>query len=281
MGKNKSNIGLIILSLILMIAVFGLSGYIIYDKILNADKTTVTAIGTTQSTGIEITESTESTESRTNNEVNGDHNAFDKASEIEFISTELQVVIDELSWIGIVRSFPNQKGDGTMTLETNINLLDDEQSRQLFIMEYILRDKENYKKFIVLDGETDEVSDNSPTEEFTNAYLAYDDFNSVYKTFFGIDFDLSKALKSNKSFDENDDYVYYPNRRYGANGLHVDSIKASEVIYDESTNTYTASIELYNSERLSSTIGSNITNAELMYTKDNNGNIILMSFILR
>lgn len=280
MEKNKSYSRLIVLVLILMLAVLGLGGYIIYDKVLSIDEKVVTEVGVN---GLEDKINGGEEEDKINNNVNLDKNIFDREAEIDFINNDSQIqsVLEELNWIGIVSGFAYQKEDGTMTLKTNVNLLEDEEARQMFVMEYILNNPENYEKFTVLDAMTHEIIGGSPTQEFTSSYLKYDDFNLVYKSFFNADFDLSKAHTSDTFLDESGDYVYYINRRYGANGLYAEQGKATEVIYDETTNTYTASIEIVNSERLADTIGSSITNAEIIYNKDNNGNIILISFILR
>lgn len=54
----------------------------------------------------------------------------------------LMILVDGIDSWGNVKNFELRK---------NINLIEDEENRQLFVMEYILTYQDNYNKFIILD----------------------------------------------------------------------------------------------------------------------------------
>ena len=205
-----------------------------------------------------------------------DNVSFDESAELISINERLTEVGSPFGWIVIVDGINNQK-DGKYSVSYETNLLDNYSYRQLFVMEYILSNTSNYDKFIVLSAFDNSKIDSSPTDDFTLAYIKYDEYNSYYKSLFGEDFDMSKAKKSNTSYDS--EYVYYDNRRAGSNGVYVPMIQASGVTYNDGV--YTANVKVTYSTRASELIGKEENTAVIEYTKDINDNIIFKSFILK
>lgn len=201
---------------------------------------------------------------------------FNEEEELKEVNDLLSEVGTPLGWLIIVNGIDNMDSDGNYQISRNKDLLADISSRQLFTMEYILSYQNKHSDFVVLAVPSNEVTDDSPTADFTLAYLDYDDFNSYYQKFFEKDFDNSKALKGNTKYDE--DYVYYENRRAGSNGVYVSMMTSSSIKYDN--NEYQASIEITYSTRAANLIGKETDYGTLKYTKDINNNLILKSFSL-
>ena len=168
--------------------------------------------------------------------------------------------------------------------DENYDLLSSNENRQLFIMEYILKNEENYKNFVLIDSMTgNEISEGYPTDEFTIAYYPYKLFNIEYKKFFNEDFDvynMKKLPNEQYKYDKSNDYVYYYNRRSDSNGKYVSNMTVEDTIYDEETKEYTSSINMIYSERLATEIGSTSGKATIIYTIVNE-NYILKSFIVK
>lgn len=202
---------------------------------------------------------------------------FNEDEEIVLINNKLSEVGTSLGWIVIVDGINNQDRNGNYVLSYNKNLLENYGYKQLFVMEHILSNPSNYDKFIVYSSNDSELYEASPTDEFTEAYLIYKEYNVYYKSLFGEEFDNNKAKKGNISFDQ--DYVYYENRRFGNNGIYVSMILATNVEYDD--DIYTASVTLTYSTRASELVGATEDKAIIEYTKDINRNIILKSFSLK
>ncbi len=162
------------------------------------------------------------------------------------------------------------------------NYLSSLENKQLFAMEYILKDEKNNKDFTVLDVITNEVVKDFPTSQMTLAYYPYSLYKNVYKKIFNEDFDISKKVKSpnNNNYDNIDDYVYYDNKRPGANGLSIDKIVIDSNSYDDATKKYTLNVTLTYSAALADSIKSNTDKAEII-CYENDDNIVLESFIIR
>ena len=205
-----------------------------------------------------------------------DNVSFDGSAELISINERLTEVGSPLGWIVIVDGINNQK-DGKYNISYDVNLLDSYSNRQLFVMEYILSNTSNYDKFTVLSAFDNSKIESGPTDDFTLAYIKYDEYNSYYKSLFGEDFDMTKAKKGNTSYDS--EYVYYDNRRAGSNGVYVPMIQASGVTYNDGV--YTANVKVTYSTRASELIGKEESSATLEYTKDINDNIIFKSFTLK
>ena len=203
--------------------------------------------------------------------------SFNHDEEVNLLDSKLKEVGSSLGWMAISSSFDNQGSDSMLSPKRGVNLLEKESDKQLFTMEYILTFKDNYDKFVVLSGFTNEVvEDEDPVADATIAYIEYDEFNKYYKSLFGKDFDNSKAMKGNTSYDK--DYVYYFNRKSGANGLYVPSIKVVDVSYDKGE--YSSSVKLIYSTTLAERIGKVEDNATIKYTKNKDNDIIINYFAL-
>lgn len=208
-----------------------------------------------------------------NSEVNVN---FNEDEEIVLLNSKLAEVGSPLGWIVIVSGVNNQDNDGNYIINFEDDLFNNYEYRQLFVMEYILSNSINYDKFIVLDMEGT-VIEESPTSDFSYAYLEYDEYNGYYKSLFGEDFDMSKAVKGNTSYDKT--HVYYENKRAGSNGVYVPMIQASDVEYNKGN--YIANVIVTYSTRASELVGASEDTAIIEYTKDINDNIIFKSFTLK
>lgn len=202
---------------------------------------------------------------------------FDRDKELEIINDKLVEIGSPMGWIIIVDGINNQDSNGNYIISYDSNLFDNYVYRQLFVMEYILSDKNNYNKFKVISAFDNSIIYGSPTDDFTLAYMNYDEYNSYYKSLFGEDFDLSNSKKGNSSYD--DEYVYYENRRAGSNGVYVPMIQAYNVSYNDEV--YTAEAVVTYSTRASELFGEEESNIVIEYIKDINDNIILRSFTLK
>jgi len=200
---------------------------------------------------------------------------FNEDEELTKVNDLLSEIGAPLGWLIIVNGIENQNDEGIYELQRNTNLLKDIKSKQLLTMEYILSYQNKHSDFIVLEVPSNKITNSSPTEDFTLAYLKYDDFNAYYKDLFGEDFNNSKAKKGNTEYDK--DYVYYENRRAGSNGVYVPMMNATDVSYN---NEYIAKIEITYSSKASNLIGKEQDTGTLAYTKDINNNIILKEFKL-
>lgn len=222
-------------------------------------------------------------EANTNTEVDNNKTSFNEVEERENLNTNIKDIERSLGWLAVVSSIENYNAGGDYEVVTNKDFLEDISNRQLFVMEQILNNTDSYKDFIVLNGfsleETDELD---PTDETSISYYPYDLFNIEYKKYFGEDFKVSKAKVSNSKtkYDSDSNYVYYENKRSGANGLYVSSITIENVEYDTNTKTYTASISLNYSERAIQNLGIDSNQATLSYLRDNDS-IILKSLIVK
>lgn len=202
---------------------------------------------------------------------------INKEEELELINDKLAKVGSSLGWLVIVDGINNQSEDGTKyNISYGTDLLKEDNNKQLFTMEYILQLGNDNDKFIVLSGFDNSVVEDSPTDDYTIAYLDYDTFNSYYKDFFGDDFDITKQTKGNTSYDK--EYVYYNNRRAGSNNVYVPMITSSNVEYKDKV--YTADIEITYSTRAGELIGRDSDTGTITYTKDINDNIIFKTFTL-
>lgn len=201
---------------------------------------------------------------------------FNEDEEIQLLNDKLSVIGSPLGWTIIVDAINNQDRNGNYVVSFNEDLLDNYKYRQLFVMEYILSNTNNYDLFTVIDMNGN-VIDEMPTSEFTLAYLEYDKYNGYYKSLFGEDFDNSKAMNGNTSYDET--HVYYDNRRAGSNGVYVSMIQASSVEYEEGV--YTSNVNVTYSTKASELTQASMDTAVIEYTKDINNNIIFKSFALK
>lgn len=202
---------------------------------------------------------------------------FNEDKEIEFLNDNLSEVGSSLGVLVLMTGIDNSNSDRSFKLEKNIDLLENEENRQLFVMEYILTYQNNYDKFIVLDSDEKVVLSNAvPTDSNTIAYLKYEDFNFYYNKLFGNDFNLSDSIKGNTLYDAK--YVYYPNKRNMLDGLYVPMISALNIKYED--NYFVADVKVYYSEMIRKIIGYEYDMATLIYSKNGNGDMLLNSFVL-
>ena len=182
-----------------------------------------------------------------------------------------------MGWIVIVDGINNQDRNGNYNISFDKNLFDNYGYRQLFVMEYILSNEDNYDLFTVLDNNDNEIDD-MPTDDFTKAYLKYDKYNEYYKDLFGEDFDISRAKKGNTKYDKN--YVYYDNRRSGSNGVYVSMIQADSIDCDVD-GVYSGTVKVTYSTSASELVGIEEDTAVIEYTKNINGDIKIKSFVVK
>jgi len=232
-----------VLLFIIGILCFAIAGYIIYDDFFGVHKEGIT---------------------------------FYEDEEIEVLNNKLKEIGSPLGWIIIVDGINNQDSSGKYNISFNEDLFDNYGYRQLFVMEYILSTEDNYNLFTVLDMNGKKIDD-LPTSDFTLAYLKYDEFNDYYKSLFGEDFDNTKAMKGNTSYDKK--YVYYDNRRAGSNGVYVSMVQADEVEYVDGI--YRGNVTVTYSTGASELVGNSEDKAVIEYTKDINDSIIFKSFTLK
>ena len=143
-------------------------------------------------------------------------------------------------------------------------------------MEYILSYPDNQDKFITLSAGDYTKIEESPTSDFTLAYLDYKTFNNYYKDLLGEDFKLDKAKKGGTEYDKEN--VYYDNRKPGSNGVYVSMITSDKVEYKDKS--LVAEIKVTYSTRAAENLGVETNKGIIKYTKNSDNNIILKSFIL-
>ena len=203
---------------------------------------------------------------------------FNEDEEIEVLNDKLSEIGSPLGWTVIVDGINNQDDNCNYVITFNEDLLDNYEYRQLFVMEYILSNTNNYDLFTVFDMDGKKIED-SPTGEFTFSYIDYTDFNDYYLSIFGENFDMNRANKGDLLLSYSDNYVYYDNRRAGSNGVYVSMIQADGVEYEDGV--YRSTVTVTYSTRASELIGEEESTAIIEYTKDINNNIILESFTLK
>ncbi len=187
-------------------------------------------------------------------------------------------VVGPLGWLVVIDTFVDGR------VKYDVDYLGSMNNRQLFVMEYILRDENSHGDFVVLSSDGKSIlEDGSPVSQATYAYYPYDKFNVMYKKFF--DRDFSKADKAISyggytEYDSNDDYIYYVNRRSGANGLGVTEMKILEKVPNDDGGNYTAKVEITYSERLASNLKMNSSKGEIIY-HISDGRVIMDSFMLK
>lgn len=203
---------------------------------------------------------------------------FNEDEELLVINDKLIEIGSPLGWIIIVDGINNQDENGNYNISFGVDLLKKYEYRQLFVMEYILSNSNNYKLFNVFDMNSNEIED-VPTSDFTFSYIDYNDFNEYYLSLFGDNFDMNKANKGDLLLPHSNNYVYYDNRRSGSNGVYVSMIQASSVKYKDGI--YIATGDVTYSTRASELVGTDTDSAVIEYTKDIDNNIILKSFVLK
>lgn len=191
--------------------------------------------------------------------------------EKETLTTEIKNVSKNFGYILLLDSIDNYNKGGKYEPEKDKNILSSTSYKQIFVMEQILFDTNNYKDFIVLDSNGEETEEDVlPTENTAISYYPYDKFNKEYKKYFDGDFAYSSSLKgvTNNKYD-NERYVYYPNRRAGLNGMGLSDIIINKITYDNKNNEYSAYIKINYNNTTKSITGMDSSTGILKYTRTN------------
>ncbi len=200
-------------------------------------------------------------------------NQFDEITEVNVLLDDMGM--DNVDILLVLNSIDNFYKNGKYEIDRDVNILDKVSNRQLLIMENIISDGD-ILSFVVLgsDGKT-VLSSSDVTGDATYAYYPYDKFNVEYKKLFGEDFDRRKAKTSgnDNEYDNNSDYVYYENRRSGANGLSGDVV-IDKIGYDSDGDCLKAEMTVNYSARMSDNLGYSSDDMVLEYKKDKDNRVI-------
>ena len=257
--KSKSNLGVLLIA----VAIILLGGFGIY---------------TLKNQEVDL----DNNKTKDNNSIKEDNSDFNETIETEYLNNKLEEIKSSLGFIAIITSIDKYNAGGDYITKKNKNLLEETSDKQLFVMEQIITNKENYKNFIILNtiGEVDkEIMD--PVTETTIAYYPYNLFITEYKKYFNDTFQIEnrKVSNLNNTYDKDENYIYYENRKAGLNGLSITKITINSISQNNS-NQYQANITLHYSERLSNMLGVNSEIAKLTYQKEQD-NIKINSYILK
>ena len=257
--KSKSNLGVLLIAVaIILLGGFGI--YILKNQEVDLDNN----------------------KTKDNNSIKEDNSDFNETIETEYLNNKLEEIKSSLGFIAIITSIDKYNAGGDYITKKNKNLLEETSDKQLFVMEQIITNKENYKNFIILNtiGEVDkEIMD--PVTETTTDYYPYNLFITEYKKYFNDTFQIEnrKVSNLNNTYDKDENYIYYENRKAGLNGLSITKITINSISQNNS-NQYQANITLHYSERLSNMLGVNSEIAKLTYQKEQD-NIKINSYILK
>ena len=224
---------------------------------------------------ISFGDKSQSTNTTTDEDVSQEDNSDD--DNMDFNSF-LSSVSGSLGHLVVIHTLP-QYGE-----RKNNDYLKNVDDRQTFVMEYILTDASSEKNFVKINGSNNQKDDSLDVRhETTIAYYPYNLFNNEYKLLFGEDFKAAERITSvggTNEYDESENYVYYINRRAGFNGFNVSDMSVEKTIYDDTNNSYTATVNMTYSDRLSENLGVKSEKAEIVYSVSNSS-IILKSFIIK
>lgn len=207
---------------------------------------------------------------------------FDSVAERDSFNQDLKEIESSLGFIAILTSIDKYNAGGDYVTKKDVNLLEDNKEKQLFVMEQIVRNTENDKNFVILNmnGEVDkEIT--TPTTEGSIAYYPASLFESVYHKYFEGNFSIEQREVSSyqNKYDQDSNYVYYNNRRAGMNGLTVSSITV-EKVEKSSDGMYLAHITLHYSSRAVELLSVDSDTAELVYQRDEDG-IKIQSYMIK
>lgn len=184
--------------------------------------------------------------------------------------------------LGIV-AIESDVNTGNYVIKKGEDLLKSTFNRQLFVMEKIASDSNNYGNFVILDmnGEVD-IEGVDPTMDGTIAYYPYDLFKDVYAKYFEESFSLENRKLStfNNKYDKDSNYIYYDNRRSGRNGIGI--IDVTDISVDMvGIDQYEASVILHYSDNLAQMLGVDKEKAYFSYHKDSDKHVKLDSYIFK
>ena len=184
---KKLNIFCIIIGIICLLV----AGYIVTDKIL-----------VTEDNKIEISEE----------------------KELKDINNHLSKIGSPLGWLIVKEGIDSQDDNGKYSPKYNYNYLEKYENRQLFVMEYILSYQDDIDSFTVLSAGDQSVVEDTPTSDFTLAYLDYKIFNKYYKELLGEDFKITKGKMGNTKYDKDNKSGKSTLSSSGAYGVLFDGV---------------------------------------------------------
>ena len=133
------------------------------------------------------------------------HKQYNPIGEVGDFNKYLNDNIIEFNSI-IINSYLENNTIDDIDLLTNKNKI-------LFTFKHILKDENNYNKFLVLDTKKFDKVDKKPTEKDVLAYMYYSDFKNEYESLFNEELNIKDRDIStyNTDFDKTNLYVYYKN----------------------------------------------------------------------
>lgn len=207
-------------------------------------------------------------------------NDFDAISEKESFNNDLESIEKNLGLLVILNSVHNYNDGGKYEPDKGKNLIGDVSDKQLFVMEQILLNTSNYSKFVILDTEgKEEISGVTPSDEYILAYYPYDLFNIEYKKYFNDNFDIDNRIKSNinTKYDNDDNYIYYENKKLGLNGVGITKMEVNDISYDDKSNVYTSNVKINYTDRAKNLLNVDSHDGIIKYVRDKD-NLYLVSF---
>ena len=196
------------------------------------------------------------------------HKEYNPVNELGDFNQYLYDNINEFNGI-IINSYLENN-----TLD-NIDLLNN-KNKILFTFKHILKDENNYNKFLVLDNKKFENIDKDPTNKDVLAYMYLSDFKSEYEKLFNEELDIKDRDISiyNTDFDKTNLYVYYKNNNT--------KYKISDILCNKNTidDNYviTANIKIEFNDELKKKIKKDYVEATMQYTYLANDVVQLISF---
>lgn len=251
MEERKSNTGLAVLITVLVIAVLGLTGFIVYDKVLKNAKV-----------------ESNSTENSVNNADNQDK--VNEPKEYEVTLSKEQT--SDLENIATYLSLSTYEVKPNAETDYNKEYMDDDNFKLFFTWQQAIS-KLKYDE-INLDG----------LEETGVVRFNYNDFFKYYKTIMQSDFDINRLTKKPNI------YFSFPTIKneyiYGSRitGMDVDDIKYRVDKLLSDGKTYTAIFEYGQGgfdENNNSEFWNKLATAYLKYELDDKGNKVYKSFVVK
>ena len=199
------------------------------------------------------------------------HKSYNPISELGDFNTYLTDNIIEFNSIIINTYLENNTFD-------NIELLNN-KNKILFTFKNILKDENNYNKFLVLDNKTFNNSDKNPTNKDVLAYMYYSDFKTYYENLFNEELDIKDRdiSKYNTDFDKTNLYVYYKNNN---TKYKIKNILASNNTIDDDY-IITADIKIELNDELKKKVNKDSIEATIKYTYLENDIVKLISFKIK
>jgi hypothetical protein len=157
----------------------------------------------------------------------------------------------------------------------NIDLLNT-KNKILFTFKHILKDENNYNKFLVLDNKKFENVDKAPTEKDVLSYMYFSDFKKEYESLFNEELNIKDrdVSKYNTDFDKTNLYIYYKNNNT--------KYKIANILCDNNTidDNYiiTASIKIELNDELKKKVKKDNIEAIIRYTYLKDDVVQLISF---